>query len=272
MARAFDLVDWKLAEADFFLGQVSECGTNFFAVRCYVSAFVASARSVTFAMQSCLGEIDGFREWYSLRQQELRADPLARFFHEFRRVNQHIGENLVTGGTHDRDGRCRYRFTATEDIQHIPKPDVQTACEAYFVKIVTLVYDCYIAFGPLIDPKQHYTAEHFAAIGRTIEDAEEELFGVRGWTEVNGYPEGYRWQALRDSQPGCGVNQLFEEYLGKTAPEPDRLPELPPADDDGWSRLKNWSRVHIPEELKQTGDPDEDIRLYIESLRKARGT
>jgi hypothetical protein len=58
--------------------------------------------------------------------------------------------------------------------------------------------------------------------GKLYKDAEEEVFGIRGWTEVPGYSEDYRWQAIRDSLVGCEIDDLFMEYIGKEAPRPTR--------------------------------------------------
>jgi len=226
MARSFDLVDFKVAEAEFFLRRIPKCGPNFFAVQCYVSAFIASTRSITFALQSCIKDLKGFSDWYKAHQEKLKNDSLSRFFHDFRRINQHIGENVVRSGTMI-SGKYKYWFTPVPDLNSVPDKDVETACREYFVTILSIAYECYVDFGSYIDPKQYYTPVHFARFGKTIEDAEEEIFGIRGWTKLPGYPEDYRWQALRDSQPGCGINHIFLDYLGKTIPEPKRLPDLP---------------------------------------------
>jgi hypothetical protein len=227
MARSFSLVEHKVAEADFFLSQIPACEYNFFGAQCYVAAFASSARSVTFALQSCLADVVGFKEWYAEQQASLRSDPLARFFHEFRRVNQHIGENLVGGGSGGPNIKPLYWFTPTRELPHVPSEDVETACTNYMRAVVAVVYQCYIDFGPQVDPHQHYTAENFADLSRTIEDAEEELGFPRGWTDIGRADLlPYRWQALRDAVGGSQVNHIFQKYLEATAPSPDRLPDL----------------------------------------------
>lgn len=225
MERSFSLVDHKIAEADFFLNKIPECGLDFFGVRCYVSAFASSARSVTFALQSVLSDVDGFKAWYEERQTQLRKDPVARFFHEFRRVNQHIGNNLVDGGSFGLNSPILYWFTSTPEIPNVPQDDAETACSKYMRTVVSLVYDCYIDFGSHIDAHQRYTEEYFRSIGKTIEDAEEELGFPCGWTNI-GDPEAlpYRWQMLRESVTGCEINHIFEKYLGKVTPMPELLP------------------------------------------------
>ena len=229
MRRSFSLVDHKVAEAAFFLGKIPDCGNDVFGVRCYVSAFVSSTRSITFALQTVLNGLDGFKDWYQIRRRELGADPLARFFHEFRRVNQHIGDNLVNGGTSGPGMPTLYWFTPTDDIPNVPNDDVETACRKYMVTITSLVYDCYLDFGPHIDGYQRYTEDFFRSIGKTIADAEEEIGLPPGWTDVgDSDAEAYRWQAIRDSVLGCEINDIFYEYLGKTTPIPERLPPYVP--------------------------------------------
>ena len=265
MARSFDLVDFKVAEAEFFLRRIPECGSDFFAVQCFVSAFVGSARSITFALQSCIKDLEGFTDWYKARQEKLKNDFLSKFFHNFRRINQHIGENVVRSGSMN-SGKCKYWFMPVSDLRSVPDKDVETACREYFVTILSIVYECYVDFGPYIDPKQHYTPEHFARIGKTIEDAEEKLFGIRGWTKVSGYPEDYRWQALRDSQPGCRINRIFQEYLGKSTPETKRLPDLPSPDGEGWYRTESGGRVWIPPDSRISDDPDECLEHFLKTV------
>jgi hypothetical protein len=265
MARSFDLVDFKVAEAEFFLSHISECGPDFFAVQCHVSAFLSSTRSITYAIQACLKNIEQFADWYKTIQEKVKTDSLSKFFHKFRNVNQHIGENVVRVGAMT-SGKCIYWFSPVADLQTVPEQNVESACRAYFLTILSVVYDCYKDFGPHIDPKQHYTQEHFARIGKTIEDAEEELFGIRGWSKVPGYPEAYRWQALRDSQPGCGINHIFSEYLGKMLPEPARLPDLPPLEDEGWYQMGNGGRVWIPLESRISDDPMECLEHFRKTI------
>lgn len=230
MARSFDLVDNKVGEAEFFLKKIRASLSNPFEVRCYVSAFVSSARSVTFALQAVLGKQEGFDSWYQKHQNSLKDDSIARFFHKFRTVNQHIGDNLVGLGLSSRDSGYVMWFQSTEDIDQVPSEDVLSACNQYFMMLLEIVIDCYRVFGPEIDPQQRYTPQYFQSIGKSIEDAEEELGFPRGWTDI-GDPNALPWRfaALRRDIPGCRINDIFDEYLGKTTPSPPELqPYTPP--------------------------------------------
>src|SRR5437016_9435765 len=99
MPRSFGLVDTKVQEAEYFLDRILTEDLDFFAVRCDTVAFAAAARSITFVLQASLTGVARFDEWYSARQAELRNNPLAKFFHDFRRVSQHIGDNAIVGGS-----------------------------------------------------------------------------------------------------------------------------------------------------------------------------
>ncbi|MBI5426958.1 MAG: hypothetical protein HZA02_01625 [Nitrospinae bacterium] len=161
-------------------------------------------------------DIEGFKEWYAERQAGLKNDPLARFFHRFRNINHHIGENIVNSGSMRQGNFIKWFFCPVADIQTVPEEDVEKVCKAYFVQLLELVYQCYQSFGPHIDAQQYFTAENFGRTGKTIDDADEEITGIRGWTEVPGIEEERRWEMLRKSVLGCEINQIFEEYLGKT--------------------------------------------------------
>lgn len=129
MGRSFDSVDWKVAESEFSPRRIPECGSEFFEVRCYVNAFVSSARSVTFALQSCLHDAPGFHQWHRARQEALQQDDLAKFFNDFRRVDQHIGDNLVGAGEcRGVNRRTRCFFLPTPEIREVPSEDVESAC------------------------------------------------------------------------------------------------------------------------------------------------
>ena len=219
MARSFGIVDAKVAEANFFLGCLEEAGANFFKARCYFSAYISSARSITYAIQASIKEVPGFEEWYDHHQEILRRDPLSRFFHEARVQDHHVGLNLVAGGSliHSQSGpRNLYHFASTGTMALPPEDDVVEACKKNLASLVALVYDCYRHFGDLINPHHYYTKECFEKNGLSIEDAEEEVFGFRGWTECPEVPLEERWRLIREPVSPCNINHIFEKYLGKS--------------------------------------------------------
>jgi hypothetical protein len=241
--RSFDLVDYKIAEAEFFLQRLDLADADIFAAGCYFNAFVSAARSVTFSLQTVLSHGPGFTDWYAAHQSRLRSDTVARFFHDVRRVGQHIGTSPLRGGSGGPGRPWMYHFTPCDDFPVVPDIDVVSACRQYMVLLVDIVFDCYINFGELIDPHQYYTNEAFEKRGQTIEHALAEVFGYPLSTIPPHVPMEYVWQMIRDSMPGCRIDDLFEKYLAKARPGPVRL-EPPSADSfvlpPGWTRKDEW--------------------------------
>ena len=80
---------------------VDEFETNF-------SAFIASGRSVTLALQTDAdisfdkdgnikryGNIDGFAEWYNTKKKEMQKDPLCKYFKDIRDIDLHTGNTAI---------------------------------------------------------------------------------------------------------------------------------------------------------------------------------
>jgi hypothetical protein len=231
MTRTFGIVDYKVKEAEFFLEEIKRHGKklDFFAVQYTTGAFASAARSITLAMQASLKGNQQFEAWYKKKQDALRNDALAKFFIGFRNVTQHIGENVVAGGSYNKDG-VLYKFVASPDLPNVPEQDVITACNEYFKIILELVYHCYLDLGPIIDGQQRYTKEYYSSLGKTIEDAEEDLGFPRGWTDTgNEEFEPYRWEWLRAQADGCLIEEQFNTWLELSLPYPEPLPAYKPS-------------------------------------------
>lgn len=80
MANSFQVVEEKLQETELFLDLLKSSNPRSFENRCYFSAFVSAARSVTFTLQFSMHGVSGFKDWYSGVQESLRADALAPHF------------------------------------------------------------------------------------------------------------------------------------------------------------------------------------------------
>lgn len=220
MSRSFGLVDSKVMESEYFLERITNKNSNFFSVQCDTVAFAASARSITFAMQASLKDIDGFSAWYAAKQAMLRQNQLARFFHEFRRISQHVGDNTMAGGSY-RDNTCLYYFGAIPEIDQVPEVDVATACISYFKMVLDLVFDCYIEFNPLINGQWCYTSQNYKKLGMTIEDAMASLGYPADWIRASQLSEEDCWRLLRREADGCNIQPQFERWLSKRVPHPD---------------------------------------------------
>jgi hypothetical protein len=244
--RSFDLVDFKVLEAQYFLEKM-EGFVVIPEINYLFSAYSSACRSITFCLQSVLKDIEGFEVWYFEQQELLKNDPLSRFFVEARNLSQKVGVVPISGGAgglnQNGEMTCTHYFDIENpDFKNLPERDVVSSCREQFVNILNIIYECYVKFGVHIDAHQYYTAENLKHIGKTIDDADEEIIGIRGWTQVDGWPEAYRWNSLRDKVPGCRIADLFVKYLNKHKPHPP-IPA---------SELENYIEVEwIPPSIKK---------------------
>ncbi|QIK68013.1 hypothetical protein G7072_18170 [Nocardioides sp. HDW12B] len=96
--RSVDLVENKLREADYFLGRMGEAGFNVWAFQCDFTAFLASARSVTFTMQAVMSGHGEWDDWYEERRNRLLAGPRGRFMVNMRNITQKVGDVGLNSG------------------------------------------------------------------------------------------------------------------------------------------------------------------------------
>jgi hypothetical protein len=178
-------------------------------------------------MQAVINKVAGFKAWYTPRIELQGKDPLSQFFNDYRNVSIHIGDTVVRGGGSfiDKGGNrvSLYFFTPIPDIPKVPTEDVLSVCRAHFTNLVSLVYDAFEEFRCKLDDRWYYTEDHFRQMGKSFEDAVQELGFPREWVAASSkLPESERWRVLRRTQTvGCQLNAIFKSYLGKTIRGPD---------------------------------------------------
>jgi hypothetical protein len=220
MGRSFQIVEFKVAETDFFLDKLVETTytTGFFEARNYLSAFLSASRSISFSIQASISDLDGFNEWYEGHQTKLRQSKIAKYFLEARNHSQKVGYYPLTGATRFRDNdgqlRTKYHFDR-QQFDWTPEQDVLTACGDHFKTLLEVVFDCYQKFGLQIDPDQYFTKENLTKMNKTVEDFEEELGFPRGWTDIEGGTIDDRINAIRRESHYDGVDHILIKHLGK---------------------------------------------------------
>lgn len=252
-AVGFDVVEEKVAETEFFLRKMAESNTDWFEFRCYHSAFLSAARTVTLALQR-FKDLPGFDTWYGPHRQRLKGEPVAKLLLEARNSHVHGGPHPVRGSRIEA-GRATYRF----DRNIVPDSaaharDVLSACFEHFALLLEVVHDFYLSpLGPEVDAQQYYTREHFEKLGKGIDDAEIEVWGwvMESYIE-EGLDEDDRWHELRGQVGECSINHLFYSYLGRPTPQPflpDHLQDFEYGPEDrGW--------VHVPAGYQSLADYD----------------
>ena len=218
--KSAQLIDIKIAEAEYLLRLIThpQNRVGFVEINAIVNAFISTTRNVTWTMQYVLRDIEGFNVWYSSQQNRMKEDVLSSFFNDYRTATVHKGQSLITCGSL-RDSVMKWHFTRGETVSH---DDVHAPCRAYFIKVLEIVFECYSQFKYTMSGKWYYSKENFESMGKTIDDADMEIIGIRGWTSVTGNPdeESERWPLLRRNIVGCEIQHLFKEYLGKEFQEP----------------------------------------------------
>lgn len=223
MARSVSIIDYKVKQADFFLGRLEESGYDFFAAQCFADAFASACRSITFSIQAVCKELTGFDSWYADEQVRLKTNPLSIFFNNYRSANIHVGGTAVLAGE-VRHGEARFFFRPSPDLPTVPELDVVSACQVHFKDVVELVFRLYVRFPTELDDRWHYTKHHFSSRRLSIEDAEVALGYPRGWTRISGSEEELdeRWRLLRYSETrGPEIQDIFHKYLARIVEGPD---------------------------------------------------
>jgi len=232
MAQSFGVVEDKLREAEFFLDRLRVSSRFSFDARCYFSAFVSAARSVTLALQATMSGISDFEPWYRDAQAKLKADPLAPFFVEIRNDLVHKGLNPLNQVTIDHlreDLSCQMHRHKRSHVIVLPDvhakgstvlADAVEASTLYFISLVNVVFECYDRFRCVVDPRWYFTRDNFSSMGKTFEDAVAELGFPPAWGACA--PAGDDgWRVLRLQQPACQINDVFRKYVGREFAGPD---------------------------------------------------
>lgn len=209
----------KVAETEYFLKKLDRKHFDYLEINSIVNAFTSSSRNITFSIQYVLADVDGFKEWYGEKQQMMRNDPIFLFFNEYRRATIHESQYFVTGGTMI-GGKISWYFSGLKI--NVLRGNVYDECKLYFIKILELVYECYIAFKYFLSSKWFYTRKYFDIIGKTINDADEEILGVSDIMKDSNSEEDLQkhWVYLRRQVIGCEIQHIFNDYLGKKFEEP----------------------------------------------------
>ena len=241
MNHTFDTVDYKTAEAEFFLTAMAVASADMFAFQCHLSAYLSASRSTTLALQQ-FKDIPGFDTWYRPHRERLQNDPVAKYLLDAR--NEHVhGGSYPVRGVRSYQGEVTYYFEHQIGSQALEDVDIVTTCRAHFITLLEILYDCYVILGPHIDPQQYFTKENFARMGQGIVEAECQVWGFERSSLVEeGYDEDARWHELRGRVDECKINHLFYAYLGKTTPKPFEPEEY--ADFDFTPEDRGWT--HVP--------------------------
>jgi hypothetical protein len=202
-----DLVENKLREAGYFLERMGEAGFDVWAFQCDFTAFLSSARGVTFTMQAVMSGHPEWDDWYDQKRGQLLAGPRGRFMVEMRNITQKVGDVGLDSGMAGPGQRVRHFLppilTAklSADEQGL---DAFALCQRHMGVLVRLVQDW------LQDFRAFWGLEVPAEWSGSIEKLEAGL----------GFPAGWTSDILEDPQDG---QMLLISSPGESLPNVDDL-------------------------------------------------
>jgi hypothetical protein len=176
----------KLTYAYIMLQQAKQNSNNYPAFIANLDAFVTDARSVTFIMQTEFDSINGFNEWYKVKQEEMKNDSDFDFFNRLRVDTTHVrpfnssskyttsfpegmtvsagkAVQIPLGKVNDKgnlaidnespitiNGESAPNINRSTTRRYLftdrPNDDAITLCESYFQKLKELVTECHDKF------------------------------------------------------------------------------------------------------------------------------
>ena len=80
--------------------RIMKSAKNTPAFKAAFTSFLSSARAITYALQKEGTPITGFRDWYTVKQEEMKNDPLLRFIHTARTNDFHEGKHNLRFSTY----------------------------------------------------------------------------------------------------------------------------------------------------------------------------
>lgn len=138
--RDLMLVGTKLREADYFVTRMGEASMDLWAFSCDLSAFLSSARSVTFTMQSVMSGHPRWNAWYAEALRETFG-PRAELMTTLRNISEKNGGPRLTSGSMVRGVlRLNLDVSLTEGLpDHERTCGVLELCQRHMSVLVRLV-------------------------------------------------------------------------------------------------------------------------------------
>lgn len=166
--RPFWLIDGRLREADFFLGQLKGA-PNLDGARYAFSAFTVSVTAVPDAITRTLVGVRGYWPWWDTMSTGLAAHPELAMLRAIR--NQIVHEGLNPLGLFRRSHLRTESFITDDNGEH----DAVEISTRAMAGVVATVREAYATFWTALDLPATLTGTDLETTGRTLEMIEQEL-------------------------------------------------------------------------------------------------
>lgn len=148
----------------------------------FLEAFVSTLRSATFALQKALLHYEGFRQWYRLKQEEMKGDSKLQWIVQLRNVVEKEGLILATYGPRaivrvHRDGIVAAEVgQPTLRIDGMQQEDLLSVLDFALSKIETIIEEAHSMFKSRAVDHRHRVSVQFL---REMEDGSWEPMSRR---------------------------------------------------------------------------------------------
>jgi hypothetical protein len=239
-------VEERLLEADYFARRLSrQRDSERYGYE--LNAFLSAARSVTFLIQKELSKVDGFMPWWEVQRRALGDDPAAKFFLELRNFSQKQGKISIVGSGGRSRGRLRWTYCFAGTAEPVPREllhrDVVDCCREHLAKLAALTLRCVGQFPYHTCPTLALTPEGVDALGLSLDDVDEALGLVRGYTGVGPFNRAERIHMLQRQMDGLDFDRLRKLALWKPRPRV--------ADESPSARLSQSLRTSLVNQLER---------------------
>ncbi len=168
-------------------------------------------------MQAVMSKYPNFEDWYLPYQENLKTNPLAKYFVNLRNHMQKVGDVPLGHSGSMEYGKLKHFsfFSDTDNLKNAPEGEVTHLAEIYFTDVLKVVERCYRDFWIYADPRAIFTEQGLKLLGWVIEDIEEAGGLHRGYTDIPYEGEDKNLQRLRMLAREFQGDEMMEQYFAK---------------------------------------------------------
>lgn len=150
----------KIAACKYFLKHLKRVLQNEASTLMFLEVLSSELRAITFALQKMFADVEDFRTWYDVKQEEMRKDANLRWIVELRNASQKQGLFLATWGARvivrrHRDGGWTAEYASPDlCIEGFGSNDVIAGLEDALAKLTLIVEEAHTMFVGSINPRQ----------------------------------------------------------------------------------------------------------------------
>lgn len=214
--KHYQLIEFKIAETHFFYSKLIHDDNKALQKKYYFSAFISSARSITFCIQYVFSDIKGFEEWYKKLITNFKAkNNILKNFNDIRVDSIHKGINPFKFNLEflyfENKSDIMYIF---ENDNVVPYTDALCQCKEYFLVILFIAFEVYIKWGPIFNSDEYVKHNEWIELGKKLNENVFNYMGIPHNWRYDSY--GYtvdKMLSLNETIPRTIIDDVIESLL-----------------------------------------------------------